>query len=205
MFVKKRLKIGFLLLLFLGMCFFLFSINKEINSYKQQKIKTTTSANEVSLQYTGTIVKVPILIQNIQKEGPSLSYTYTIRIEKVTGVVLATYQNETISLNFDEHGIATFSLQSNEKIVLQDIPIDVVYSVSQEENTSVSSQIEQTDTSFYQGITKAENTVTFQNTMIQTVANPYTVDVSFICFLLCICSFLLLFFLKHLKIKKYSE
>lgn len=199
---KRKLKILFLLGLFMSVFLLFVWIVFPEKSYPTSVMKTSVQASDLSLAYNDAIVKVPITIQNVQVDEQVISYHYQIHIDGIASI-LATYQDSTIEIPFDHSGNATFSLLSNEKIILQDIPVDVSYTILQEPNASYSVSTNENNINSFSGITSAQNTVVFTNTIIEETGNPDTYDFIFLIFFFFFLSGIWFLLLKTRKKRKF--
>ena len=63
-----------------------------------------------------------LTISNNQNDNQTNTYTYELNIYNATGAYEYNYNNKTAYLIFDAAGNTTFTLQSNETIIIKNIP-----------------------------------------------------------------------------------
>jgi len=177
-----------------GSVFLVNSKNSKVIENKVQKREYTDPNTTV-----GTLE-----IDNVQKDSTKNKYTYTIKITSLTGAIKYTLNGAENYKVFNARGEATFEINSNDKLVIYDVPVGVNYTITQKENDNYQTTVNNAKTNTTSGTTKASEIVTFTNTGKTAVTNPNTIDGIWIYGLFLIGIGLLIFALSKIKTQRYT-
>ena len=142
-----------------------------------------------------------LTISNNQNDYQTSTYTYELNIYNATGAYEYNYNNKTAYLIFDAAGNTTFTLQSNETIIIKNIP-ESSYQIKQSLHNNYITYINNKQTNIYNSNTKTNNQITFVNKVKQS-KNPNTSTLPIALLILTIITTFTLIFLKRTKIKRY--
>ena len=142
-----------------------------------------------------------LTISNNQNDYQTNTYTYELNIYNATGAYEYNYNNKTAYLMFDAAGNTTFTLQSNETIIIKNIP-ESSYQIKQSLHNNYITYINNKQTNIYNSNTKTNNQITFVNKVKQS-KNPNTSTLPIALLILTIITTFTLIFLKRTKIKRY--
>lgn len=142
-----------------------------------------------------------LTISNNQNDCQTNTYTYELNIYNATGAYEYNYNNKTAYLIFDAAGNTTFTLQSNETIIIKNIP-ESSYQIKQSLHSNYNTYINNKQTNIYNSNTKTNNQITFVNKVKQS-KNPNTSTLPIALLILTIITTFTLIFLKRTKIKRY--
>lgn len=142
-----------------------------------------------------------LTISNNQNDYQTNTYTYELNIYNATGAYEYNYNNKTAYLIFDAAGNTTFTLQSNETIIIKNIP-ESSYQIKQSLHNNYNTYINNKQTNIYNSNTKTNNKITFVNKVKQS-KNPNTSTLPIALLILTIITTFTLIFLKRTKIKRY--
>lgn len=143
-----------------------------------------------------------LTIINNQNDNILNTYTYELNVFKATGAYQYTYNNTNSYLIFDATGNTTFTLKNNESITLKNLP-ESSYQIKQILIPNYNTYINNKQNNIFSSNTKTNNTVTFIN-KTTTSPNPNTATLPFILIGITIITITLLYYLKHLKVKRYQ-
>lgn len=210
--VKKTYLAFLLFLLVLTITLSGLLINKILKNESTNDVRyMKTTINNVNTEDKLAMAKVKkanITITNIQSEETpvTLTYTYKIKIENVTGSLKYKQNGIENYLLFDQNNEATFTLNSNEEITLYDIPTNNKYRIEQSTNKEYRTINSGDSTNVYNGIVSEENTIEFKNISSIVTTNPETTTSSNIINLVLLDTLVLLalIFLKKAKIQRYE-
>lgn len=210
--VKKTYLAFLLFLLVLTITLSGLLINKILKNESTNDVRyMKTTINNVNTEDKLAMAKVKksnITITNIQSEETpvTLSYTYKIKIENVTGSLKYKQNNRENYLLFDKNNEATFTLNSNEEIIIYDIPTNNKYSIEQSTNKEYRTINSGDSTNVYNGIVSEENNIEFKNISSIVTTNPETTSSSNIINLVLLDTLVLLslIFLKKARIQRYE-
>lgn len=121
-----------------------------------------------TLEETSTVKEATILttitIKNEQNTDEEIEYKYSIKAEDLSGAYRYKYNNKEGYIVFTANGESTFNLKGNESIILYDIPIDTVYTITQETTKSeYITKVGQDEKNTYTSKTSTDNNITFNN------------------------------------------
>ena len=189
----------FLLIILFSLNIFLFNRSKKMREVYSQ-VEITSSYDTIALNNEN--IKVSLKIINIQMSKMSDEYTYEIKIESKLNSFKYRVNNQEKELNLDENKTGTITIQPNETIVIDGIPFNSKYTITQLNSSDVIINDNKSNT--YSDVVKLNNEVLFYNSEDLTT-NPESSDsiISFIYLLIIISMIFIL--LKKFKIKKYSK
>lgn len=208
--VKKTYLAFLLFLLILTITLSGLLINKTLKNKSTDNIrymKTTINNTSEDKLAMAQVKKANITITNTQSEETPviLTYTYKIKIENVTGSFKYKQNEVEKSLVFNQNNEATFTLNSNDEIIIYDIPTNNNYTIEQSTNKEYRTINSGDSTNIYNGIVKEENNIEFKNISSIVTTNPNTTSSNIInLVLLDTLILLVLIFLKKTKIQRYE-
>ena len=127
----------------------------------------------------------PLEIKNYQNDTKKLEYSYRIKIDGISGAYKYRYKTKESYLVFTANGESTFTLESNESIIIYDLPERVQYEIEQITDVSktYTTKINNEFKTKVIGNVTATAEVAFDNETIkeevvpeQKEENPYTKD-----------------------------
>lgn len=151
-------------------------ISKDLESVKPVPIETDGEVKEISDEefeeiYKSSAILAPLTLKNYQNDDEIIVYTYNIKIDEIQGAYRYTLYdsgNNPVKesyLVFAANGEASIKLNSNESIIIYNLPTDVNYKIEQyatlgdRYTTKVANNI----TSSYEGVISLDNNVYFVN------------------------------------------
>ena len=175
---------------------YVLSINNKTVSYQIDKIEYKDPNTQ-----TGTLE-----IDNIQVDKTSQKYTYTVKIDKLSGAVKYTINGTENYKVFNARGEANFEISSNDKLVIYEVPIGVSYSVTQSSISTYKTTINNNETNTSAGTTGAATIIKFNNDKKDATANenPKTEDNIWIYGLFLIAMGAIIFAITRIKTPKYT-
>jgi hypothetical protein len=198
-------------------------INAQLNY--SDKVEDYDDYNEVEILY-------PLEIRNYQNDNTSLEYKYKLKIEGISGAYKYKYKDKENYLVFTANGEAEIVLESNESIIIYDIPDNSSYEI--EQTTDVSNKyvtkIDNKENNKTTGTVSSTSLVEFNNETLKEVVkpevkpeqeetvkpednieededeieNPYTVDKHFLIILMTTLALMLVLTAKVLNIKRFG-
>ncbi len=189
----------FLLIVLLSLNIILFNRSKMIREV-YSKVEITSKYEDIA--QVSTPYTVPLKITNIQMYNANKEYTYKIKINSDLSTIKYKINNQEETINLDENKEFIISIKPNDNILIEEIPINTEYTITQIDSGNVIINDNQTNT--YTDITKLNNEVLFYNSEDQTL-NPDSSDSIIIFLYLFIILLLTLIILRRLKINKYNN
>lgn len=177
---------------------------KNLNA--QNKIEQYDELKELEIHY-------PLEIKNYQNDNKKIKYTYKIKINNISGAYKYKYKDKESYMVFTANGESQFTLDSNESIIIYDLPENAEYEVEQLTNVSenYTTTIDEEYKTNTTGIITANKKVEFDNETIikeikpeQQEKNPYTKDSYY--FIVLIALFALMFTIvgKNYKYRRFE-
>lgn len=189
----------FLLIVLLSLNIILFNRSKMIREV-YSKVEITSKYEDIA--QVSTPYTVPLKITNIQMYNANKEYTYKIKINSDLSTIKYKINNQEETINLDENKEFIISIKPNDNILIEEIPINTEYTITQIDSGNAIINDNQTNT--YTDITKLNNEVLFYNSEDQTL-NPDSSDSIIIFLYLFIILLLTLIILRRLKINKYNN
>lgn len=183
-----------------------------------EKVEDYDDYNEIEVLY-------PLEIRNYQNDNTSLEYKYKLKIEGVSGAYKYKYKGKENYLVFTANGEAEIVLESNESIIIYDIPDNSSYEIEQVTDVSNKyvTKIDNKENNKTTGTVSSTSLVEFDNTIIKEVVepeeptkpednikedddvnNPYTVDKHFLIILMATLAIMLVLTAKVLNVKRFG-
>lgn len=157
-----------------------------------------------------TEVKYNLTIKNSQNDENDLIYSYKITIPTISGAYKYSKNNEESYLIFTANGAAELTLNSNDTLVLYDLPDGTNYKVEQitDVTDKYTTRIGEEQTTIIEGTISETNTIEFTNeTIIQkepVKKNPFTSDNHYLVLFVCLYAIILVLIATKLKIKRFE-
>ena len=152
------------------------------------------------------VSKTNIEIINNQNDDEKTKYTYNVIIRDVTGATRYSVDGVESYIVFSSKGEATFTINSNQKIIIFDIPYNTYYSIEQATNNKYVTSVGNKNQNIIEGVTAQANIITFYNTNKVVNANPNTADYSIIYIATAILSFIaFIVLIKTIKVKRFTN
>lgn len=140
-------------------------MNAQLNY--SEKVEDYDDYNEVEILY-------PLEIRNYQNDNTSLEYKYKVKIEGISGAYKYKYKDKENYLVFTANGEAEIVLESNESIIIYDIPDNSSYEI--EQITDVSNKyvtkIDNKENNKTTGTVSSTSLVEFNNETLKEVVKP---------------------------------
>ena len=155
----------------------------------------------------------PLEIRNYQNDNKVIEYTYKIKIKDISGAYKYKYKDKESYMVFTANGESQFVLDSNESIIIYDLPENVEYEIEQTTNVSdnYTTKVDKEYKTITKGNVTASSQVAFDNETKKPETkpehqekNPYTKDSYY--FIVIIASFALILGMigKNYKIKRFD-
>lgn len=206
----KKTSIMFLIILLFG-GFYTFNVSKK-STRKTIEIERTYKADDLYDESDNTelvneeVSKTSIEIINYQNDQQKEKYTYNITIRDVTGATRYSVDGVESYAVFSSNGEATITINSNQKIIIYDIPYNTYYSIEQASNSKYVTSVDNKNQNIIEGVTAQNNIVTFNNTNKVVSANPSTADYSIMYIVSAILSLIaLIVLIKTVKVKRFTN
>lgn len=155
----------------------------------------------------------PLEIKNFQNDTKKIEYSYKIKIDGISGAYKYRYKSKESYLVFTANGEATFKLESNESIIIFDLPEHIEYEVEQLTNVSdtYTTKINDEYKTKVVGNITATSEVAFDNETIKPVVlpdqkeeNPYTKDSYYFVILIAFFAIVISHIGKNYKLKRFD-
>ena len=132
--IIKRKHIYILVIFFI----ILFSItNSHIELEHRENILLENQKNIEDLEeYNEIDVLYQLEIKNYQNDNTNRNYKYKIKIKNISGAYKYRYKDKESYLVFTANGESQFNLESNESIIIYDLPENAEYEIEQTTNVS---------------------------------------------------------------------
>lgn len=175
------------------------------NMDAQNKIEEYDEYNELEITY-------PLEIRNYQNDNNSFEYTYKLKIKGISGTYKYKYKDRENYMVFTANGEAKIVLDSNESIIIYDIPDNYEYEIEQITDVSdkYTTKIDNEENNKVTGTITSNSMVAFDNeTRKEVVApekeeNPYTVDKHYLIILMSTLALMLIILARAVKIKRFG-
>ena len=150
-------------------------INKDLSAVPPVPIETEgvkeISDEEFEEIYKSSAILAPLTLKNYQNDNEIIVYTYNIKINEIQGAYRYTLYDSNNSpikesyLVFAANGEGTIKLNSNESIIIYNLPTDVNYKIEQYATLGdkYTTKVANTVTSSYEGVISLDNNVYFVN------------------------------------------
>lgn len=172
----------------------------------QQNVEQYDDYKEIDILY-------PLEIRNYQNDNKVIEYTYKIKIKDISGAYKYKYKDKESYMVFTANGESQFVLDSNESIIIYDLPENVEYEIEQTTNVSdnYTTKVDKEYKTIIKGNVTASSQVAFDNETKKPETkpehqekNPYTKDSYY--FIVIIASFALILGMigKNYKIKRFD-
>lgn len=172
----------------------------------QQNVEQYDDYKEIDILY-------PLEIRNYQNDNKVIEYTYKIKIKDISGAYKYKYKDKESYMVFTANGESQFVLDSNESIIIYDLPENVEYEIEQTTNVSdnYTTKVDKEYKTITKGNVTASSQVAFDNETKKPETkpehqekNPYTKDSYY--FIVIIASFALILGMigKNYKIKRFD-
>lgn len=172
----------------------------------QQNVEQYDDYKEIDILY-------PLEIRNYQNDNKVIEYTYKIKIKDISGAYKYKYKDKESYMVFTANGESQFVLDSNESIIIYDLPENAEYEIEQTTNVSdnYTTKVDKEYKTIIKGNVTASSQVAFDNETKKPETkpehqekNPYTKDSYY--FIVIIASFALILGMigKNYKIKRFD-
>ena len=146
-----------------------------------------------------------ITIKNTQNDSGTNTYTYSIKLNGVSGLVYYTIDGTEHYEVFKATGTASITIEPNQTLVLRDIPLNTSYTIEQNKiGGSYKTLVNGSETTMAQGVTGSDTTISFDNVTTTVKSNPVTADSISTIALILLSTIITLAALKNTKIKRYE-
>lgn len=181
--------------------------------HRENKLSNTQTNIEQYDDYKEIDILYPLEIRNYQNDNKLIEYTYKIKIKDISGAYKYKYKDKESYMVFTANGESQFILESNESIIIYDLPENVEYEIEQTTNVSdnYTTKIDKEYKTTTKGNVTANAQVAFDNETkkVETKPehqenNPYTKDSYY--FIVIIASFALILGMigKNYKFKRFD-
>jgi len=150
-------------------------INKDLEAVKPVPVDTDTvkeiSDEEFEEIYKSSAILAPLTLKNYQNDDNVIVYTYNIKINEIQGAYRYTHYDKDNSpirdnfLVFAANGEASIKLNSNESIVIYNLPTDVAFRIEQYATLgdNYTTKVGDSEKATYEGVISLDNNVYFVN------------------------------------------
>ena len=184
----------------------------ELDHRENQLLNTQPNVEQYD-DYKEIDVLYPLEIRNYQNDNKVIEYTYKIKIKDISGAYKYKYNDKESYMVFTANGESQFVLDSNESIIIYDLPENVEYEIEQTTNVSdnYTTKVDKEYKTIIKGNVTASSQVAFDNETKKPETkpehqekNPYTKDSYY--FIVIIASFALILGMigKNYKIKRFD-
>ena len=184
----------------------------ELDHRENQLLNTQPNVEQYD-DYKEIDVLYPLEIRNYQNDNKVIEYTYKIKIKDISGAYKYKYKDKESYMVFTANGESQFVLDSNESIIIYDLPENVEYEIEQTTNVSdnYTTKVDKEYKTIIKGNVTASSQVAFDNETKKPETNPehqetnpYTKYSYY--FILIIASFALILGMigKNYKIKRFD-
>lgn len=184
----------------------------ELDHRENQLLNTQPNVEQYD-DYKEIDILYPLEIRNYQNDNKVIEYTYKIKIKDVSGAYKYKYKDKESYMVFTANGESQFVLDSNESIIIYDLPENVEYEIEQTTNVSdnYTTKVDKEYKTIIKGNVTASSQVAFDNETKKPETkpehqekNPYTKDSYY--FIVIIASFALILGMigKNYKIKRFD-
>jgi len=175
------------------------------NMDSQNKIEEYDEYNELEITY-------PLEIRNYQNDNNSFEYTYKLKIKGISGTYKYKYKDRENYMVFTANGEAKIVLDSNESIIIYDIPDNYEYEIEQITDVSdkYTTKIDNEKSNKVTGTITSNSMVAFDNETKKEIVspekeeNPYTVDKHYLIILMSTLALMLIILARAVKIKRFG-
>ena len=184
----------------------------ELDHRENQLLNTQQNVEQYD-DYKEIDVLYPLEIRNYQNDNKVIEYTYKIKIKDISGAYKYKYKDKESYMVFTANGESQFILDSNESIIIYDLPENAEYEIEQTTNVSdnYTTKVDKEYKTIIKGNVTASSQVAFDNETKKPETkpehqekNPYTKDSYY--FIVIIASFALILGMigKNYKIKRFD-
>lgn len=178
----------------------------KLQSNQNNIVEEYDDYNEIDILY-------PIEIKNYQNDNKVLEYTYKIKINGISGAYKYKYKDKESYMVFTANGESQFILESNESIIIYDLPDNAEYEIEQTNNVSdtYTTKIDKEYKTKVTGNITATSEVAFDNETIKEEVqpdhqeeNPYTKDSYYFVVIIAAFALILGYIGKSYKFKRFE-
>lgn len=184
----------------------------ELDHRENQLLNTQPNVEQYD-DYKEIDILYPLEIRNYQNDNKVIEYTYKIKIKDISGAYKYKYKDKESYMVFTANGESQFILDSNESIIIYDLPENAEYEIEQTTNVSdnYTTKVDKEYKTIIKGNVTASSQVAFDNETKKPETkpehqekNPYTKDSYY--FIVIIASFALILGMigKNYKIKRFD-
>lgn len=179
---------------------------ENINLQTQNNIEDLDDYKEIEVLY-------PLEIKNYQNDNKTIKYSYKIKINNISGAYKYRYKDKEGYLVFTANGESEFQLESNESIIIYDLPEHLEYEVEQltDVKDKYTTKVNKVSTNKATGNITATSEIAFDNeTIIKDIKpdhqeeNPYTKDSYYFVIIILAFAILIGHIGKSYKIKRFD-
>ena len=181
--------------------------------HRENQLLNTQQNEEQYDDYKEIDILYPLEIRNYQNDNKVIEYTYKIKIKDISGAYKYKYKDKESYMVFTANGESQFILDSNESIIIYDLPENAEYEIEQTTNVSdnYTTKVDKEYKTIIKGNVTASSQVAFDNETKKPETkpehqekNPYTKDSYY--FIVIIASFALILGMigKNYKIKRFD-
>lgn len=172
----------------------------------QQNVEQYDDYKEIDILY-------PLEIRNYQNDNKVIEYTYKIKIKDISGAYKYKYKDKESYMVFTANGESQFVLDSNESIIIYDLPENVEYEIEQTTNVSdnYTTKVDKEYKTIIKGNVTASSQVAFDNETKKPKTkpehqekNPYTKDSYYFIVIIALFALILGMIGKNYKIKRFD-
>ena len=182
--------------------------------HRENKLLETNKPNvEEYDDYKELELLYPLEIKNYQNDNQVIKYTYKIKINNISGAYKYKYKDKESYMVFTANGEAQFILESNESIIIYDLPENVEYEIEQTTDVTdkYTTKIDKEYKTKVTGNVTANANVAFDNETIKEVTppehqedNPYTKDSYYFVVIIATFALIIGFIGKNFKVKRFD-
>lgn len=184
----------------------------ELDHRQNQLLNSHTEVEEYD-DYKEIELYYPLEIRNYQNDNKVIEYTYKIKIKYISGAYKYKYKDKESYMVFTANGESQFILESNESIIIYDLPENVEYEIEQITNVSnkYTTKIDKEYKTKINGTITTNEVVAFDNETIKLETkpehqekNPYTKDSYYFVVIIAAFAMIIGFIGKNYRFKRFD-
>ncbi len=203
----------YILVLFLIITISITTSHVELEHRDNKLLEAQNNIKEEYDDYNEIDILYPLEIKNYQNDNKVISYTYKIKINGISGAYKYKYKDKESYMVFTANGESEFILDSNESIIIYDLPDNAEYEIEQLTNVSdtYTTKVDKELVTKIVGNVTANAEVAFDNETIKQevkpndkVDNPYTKDSYYFIVIIATFALIITFLGKNFKYKRFE-
>ena len=184
----------------------------ELDHRENQLLNTQPNVEQYD-DYKEIDILYPLEIRNYQNDNKVIEYTYKIKIKDISGAYKYKYKDKESYMVFTANGESQFILDSNESIIIYDLPENAEYEIEQTTNVSdnYTTKVDKEYKTIIKGNVTASSQVAFDNETKKPETkpehqekNPYTKDSYYFVVIIAAFAMIIGFVGKNYRFKRFD-